>query len=339
MPDAYQALTTRQQRELLDDVSRRTGLAPVILEKDYWVCRTLGVLFQLQDIGPHLVFKGGTSLSKVYRIIDRFSEDIDVSFHREFLGFSDAEHDPEAAKSNKETGRRLDALKQACIDCVRQVLIPALQIALEAELEGGEGWSLEIDPGDPQTILFYYPRAGATPVAYIPESVRIELGARSDHWPSESHSIQSYIGEELNQSIGYAAVRVLAAERTFWEKATLLHAECHRPPDSPMPQRYTRHFHDLARLARSPIAGRALEDAALRKRVVEHKSIYFRSGWARYDSAVPGSFRLIPDASRLTELERDHASMEIMFFKSPPPISEVLATLRDLENRINSLSA
>ncbi len=339
MPDAYQALTPRQQRELLDDVSRRTGLAPVILEKDYWVCRTLGILFALPKLGPHLIFKGGTSLSKVYRIIDRFSEDIDVSFHREFLGFTDAVHDPEAAQSKKETERRLRALQQACIDRVREDLLPALRIALEAELGSDDRWSLEIDPGDPQTILFHYPKAGTASVIYIPERVCIELGARSDHWPSENHSIQSYLGESLRQSIGNAAVRVLAAERTFWEKATLLHAECHRPPESPMPQRYARHFHDLARLAQSPIADRALDGSELRQRVVEHKSIYFRSGWAHYDLATPGSFRLVPDEFRLPGLERDHASMEPMFFNSPPPISEVLETLRHLENRINSLSS
>jgi hypothetical protein len=334
--DAYQSLTPGEKLELLDEVSRRTGLASVVLEKDYWVCRTLSILFSLQHFAPHLVFKGGTSLSKVYRLIERFSEDIDISIHREFLGV-DASRDPEKAESKKDAERRIDALHGTCVECIRRDLVPALAGAIEAELGTREGWSLAVDPNDPQTINFGYPRSGVPALAYIQEIVRIEMGARSDQWPRQEARIRSYIGESLDQPFGVATVHALAAERTFWEKATLIHAECHRPMESPIPGEYARHYHDLARLAVTPIADKALNDAELRKRVVIHKTIYFRSARARYDLAVPGSFRLVPDEGRLPELERDHEAMTQMFFSPPPPFLEVLKTLRLLETRINAL--
>lgn len=334
--DRYLSLAPRERLELLDAASRQSGLAQAILEKDYWVCKTLDVLFALPELGSHLVFKGGTSLSKVYGLIDRFSEDVDISFHREFLGFGE-ELDPEAA-AGKEQSRRIEALQQACRDCIRENLLPRLREAIAALLGGTEDWSLEIDPLDAQTLLFHFPQAGGPGLAYIVPSVRIELGARSDHWPSEEREIRSYLGEAFGPTIGKATVRSLAAERTFWEKATLLHAEVHRPKDKLMPARYARHYHDMARLAESAVAARALADVALRERVVAHKAVYFRSGWARYDLARPASFRLIPPDSRIAALKSDHQAMIPMFFNPPPPIDEVLDTIADLETRIRSLA-
>ena len=334
--DRYLSLAPRERLELLDAASRQSGLAQAILEKDYWVCKTLDVLFALPELGSHLVFKGGTSLSKVYGLIDRFSEDVDISFHREFLGFGE-ELDPEAA-AGKEQSRRIEALQQACRDCIRENLLPRLREAIAALLGGTEDWSLEIDPLDAQTLLFHFPQAGGPGLAYIVPSVRIELGARSDHWPSEEREIRSYLGEAFGHTIGKATVHSLAAERTFWEKATLLHAEAHRPKDKLMPARYARHYHDMARLAESPVAARALADVALRERVVAHKMVYFRAGWARYDLARPASFRLIPPDSRIAALKSDHQAMIPMFFNPPPPIDEVLDTIADLETRIRSLA-
>lgn len=318
--DPYLKLTGRERVELLDEVSRRRNLAPAILEKDYWVCLTLDALFSLPGIGEHLVFKGGTSLSKVFGLIDRFSEDVDLSFHRSYLGFEDDTHNPEAA----------------CVTCIRETLLPALSTKMESILGSTNGWSIEVDTLDPQTLLFHFPQAGAAALSYIKPSLKIELGARSDHWPRETHSIRSYLGESLELHIGEATVQALAAERTFWEKATLLHAECHRPHDKAMPARYARHYHDMARLATSPVAERALADVELRRRVVAHKSVYFRSASAHYELAVPPTLRLIPDPARMAELQKDHDAMAPMFFTPPPPLSEILETLRDLEGRINT---
>jgi hypothetical protein len=337
--DPYLKLTRRERAELLDEVSRRRNLAPAILEKDYWVCLTLGALFSLPDIGEHLVFKGGTSLSKVFGLIVRFSEDVDISFHRDYLGFADDAHDPEAASSNKQQKSRIEDLQAACVTCISESLLPALSAKMASILGSTKDWSIEVDALDPQTLLFHYPQAGTSELSYIKPSVKIELGARSDHWPRETRAIRSYLGESLELPIGDATVQALAAERTFWEKATLLHAECHRPSDKAMPARYARHYHDMARLAESPVAERALADVELRERVVAHKSVYFRSASAHYDLAVPSTFRLVPDDVRLAELQKDHDAMAQMFFQPPPPLPQILEILRNLESRIQSLPA
>lgn len=337
--DPYLKLTRRERVELLDEVSRRRNLAPAILEKDYWVCLTLHALFSLPGIGEHLVFKGGTSLSKVFGLIDRFSEDVDLSFHRDYLGFEDVAHNPETASSNKQQKSRIQDLQAACVTCIRETLLPALSAKMESLLGTSKGWTIEVDTLDPQTLLFHFPQAGTAVLSYIKPSVKIELGARSDHWPRETHTIRSYLGESLELPLGKATVQALAAERTFWEKATLLHAECHRPHEKAMPARYARHYHDMARLADSPVAERALGDVELRQRVVAHKSVYFRSAAAHYELAIPPTLRLIPDSERMAELQKDHDAMAPMFFTPPPPLAEILETLRALESRIRDLPA
>ena len=335
--DPYVELSRTDRESVLDDVARKMGIPPMVVEKDYWVCQTLDALFSCEDIGEHLVFKGGTSLSKVYRLIDRFSEDIDLSFHRSYLGFDAEDTEPEKAPSNKERARRLQRLQSACETKIVEVLLPTIREHF-AGLLGNEGnWDLEMDKADAQTVLFRYPQASASQDSYVPPTVKIELGARSDHWPSQQSPVTSYIGEILGQEIGIASVEALSAERTFWEKATILHAECHRKKGNKMPDRYARHYHDLARMAHSEVALNALLDHQLRNRVVEHKSIYFKSGWANYEFAKPGSFRLVPDEYRLEALEADHQKMEMMYFSESPNLDEVLETLKELEGKINNL--
>jgi hypothetical protein len=129
-------------------------------------------------------------------------------------------------------------LQAACAERIRQTLLPALDAKFESLLGNNGDWSLDLDPEDTQTILFSFPQAGTPALPDIKPAVRIELGARSDHWPKRSHTILSYLGETLDQpQLGRATIEVLAAERTFWEKATLLHAECYRPADKAMPVR------------------------------------------------------------------------------------------------------
>lgn len=336
--DSYQSLTPDQQKQVLDEVSRKLGISPAIIEKDYWVCRTLDALFHLPELSDHLVFKGGTSLSKAYGLIERFSEDVDVSFHRDYLGFAPPD-DPESIEGTNARKRRMEELQNACIEKIGTSLLPALQRKFEEDLKGISGWSLEIDSADPQAIQFHFPQAGVEAFPYIKPSVKIELGARSDVCPREERDIRSFIGQSLEQDIGVTTVHTLAAERTFWEKATILHAEYHRNQkdlNKKMPSHYARHYHDLAKLAQSEVADRALADDELRKRVVEHKSVYFQSAGSRYDLAVPGSFKLVPPPDRIPELEKDHNDMRQMFFNEPPAMAEVLEILQKLEDRINT---
>jgi hypothetical protein len=335
--DKIIALMPAQRAEVFQAAAQQSGIGAVILEKDFWVCWTLRRLFALPGIGEHLIFKGGTSLSKVWKAIARFSEDIDVSLSREWLGFT-GEHDPESAGSRKQQKKRLEDLSAACAEKIRGVLLPALSKDLRTGL-GDSGWQIWIDEKDAQTIVFKYPAAiePAIASAYIPRRVVIECGARSDAWPADRKTIMPYVAEALPAAVADAGVEVnvLAIERTFWEKATILHAEAHRDADKPTPPRFSRHYADLAALADHADAKRAMDRDDLRARVVEHKQVFFASTWARYETAVPGSFRLIPGEARLDALTQDYRDMREMFFGEPMAWEKIVARLRTLEAEIN----
>ena len=314
------------------------GLHAALIEKDFWVCWTLRRLFEVIGFRPHLIFKGGTSLSKVYKVIDRFSEDVDLSLSRRDLGFAD-DHDPEQAGiSKKEAKRRLDALISACVTTVREKLVPEIHQDFASVL-GPHGWSVELDPGDSQTVLFAYPLSDVSgELSYVRPVIRLEMGARSDDWPAADAQIRPYAAEVFPDvfSAPVARVRTLAVERAFWEKATLLHAEAHRPPDKADRERHARHYYDLARLAEQAVAATALERHDLLDRVIAHKSFFFASSWAHYETARPGTFRLLPDdALRLDGLRRDYEAMQSMIFGQGPAWEYLTQVLRDLERRIN----
>jgi len=332
-------LTPTQRRELYVAASQKLGIGEVILEKDFWVCWTLHQLFTLPGIGDHLIFKGGTSLSKVWKAISRFSEDIDISFSREWLGFV-GEKDPEHAKTGKKQREAIESLAAECAQRIRTELLPALTERARAAL-GNDGWSLIIDSEDPQTLRFAYPTAigGNAVDSYVRREVKIECGARSDDWPAEDRVLEPYVAELYPEAIQDAKipVRVLAIERTFWEKATILHAEAHRDPSKTTPIRFSRHYADLAALGAHPSCARALEKDELRARVVEHKRVFFPAAWAKYESAVPGSFKLIPHPDRLAALEMDYIAMSEMYFQTPPAWVEIISRLSHLEHAINSL--
>ena len=314
------------RRELWSRAAERLlPLSDLMIEKEVWVCLTLKHLFGLPGARDHFIFKGGTSLSKVWRAIHRFSEDIDISLSREWLGFG-GDRDPEAAGTRKQRKKQLEALSSACGDRLRGEVAPALRSALTGVL-GTEGWSLEIDPKDEQTLLFAYPTVFGemTGRAYIRPVVKIECGARSDRWPVSSGHVTAYVAEAFPDALAMTGVDipVLDIERTFWEKASILHAEEHRPAEKPIPERYSRHYADLAALAKSESAARA------------HKLVFFPAVWAHTETAVPGTFRLVPPTERLDALARDYSAMRDMFFREPPLWSEVLAVLSELEAQIN----
>lgn len=322
------------------------GLASIIIEKDFWVCWTLKRLFALkkEDAGT-LVFKGGTSLSKAYGAIRRFSEDIDLSFDRADLGYV-GDRDPEQEGiSRKQSGRLIEELMLDVGKHITGRTLPALQVAIAAQL--GEpkeaGWSLEVDADDPQTVNFRYPAALAGQeyqgVAYITPRVKLEFGARGDPWPIEEKTIRPYSAEEFPDFFEQpdCSVTVLAARRTFWEKVTALHAEAHRPEDSHTPLSFSRHYYDVAMLLDTAEGQAAAMDFDLLAQVVKHKAVYFRSSWANYDTARPGTLRLMPTEHRLKDLRADYQAMQAMMFdETPLTFEQVLARIEKLQATIKA---
>lgn len=334
-------LTAEERAELFNETATRIGLSPVIVEKDYWVCVALGVLFD-QAPPVDLIFKGGTSLSKGYALIERFSEDVDLAFDREGLGFV-GERDPEAdGHSGNKRKSLIGQLSSAASDYVGGPFREDTEKRLSAILPRNESWSLTVADDDRQALLFAYPLSlgdayGDT--AYVRPVVRLELGARSDQEPCELRSITSMVSEAFGpdkSELTPINVPTLAAERTFWEKATLLHAESHRDhPFDPARSR-SRHLYDLVQLAQSRHGEKAIDNRALRDRVVAHKSLYFAAASARYDLFKPGSIQLLPaDEAALARLRTDYAQMEPMFFDARPSFDDLIEALRSLQDRLN----
>jgi len=308
-----------------------------IIEKDYWVVWVLERLFSLEKMKSHLTFKGGTSLSKVYGLIGRFSEDIDLSIEKEFFGFG-APHDPENAPSKKKQNAIIDNLSKACSNYVQTQMLTDLKDAFAAKLGATDGWQVFPDQEDPdaQTLLFEYP-SETSKTGYIRPLVKIEIGARSEHWPVSEHRIRSYAKEALEEKFHESeiVVRVLNAERTFWEKATILHQYVHLPEDKKLPPRISRHYYDFFRLLNSNIKEKALIETALLERVASHKSIYFASSWANYGTARKETLKLSPPARILKELEKDYSLMEAMFFREIPEWEVILKTIEQFEREFN----
>lgn len=337
--DDFARLPSRERRVYFEQAAIRLGLSAQMVEKDFWVCWSLKWLFALDEFRDHLTFKGGTTLSKAYKIIERFSEDVDVAIERSFLGFG-GENEPERGTSGNEQQRRIADLKTACQAAVADRLQPQLSDTFEKALGGDTDWKFSLDPDDPdrQSLLFHYPPAIRTNLSpYFATSVKIELGARSDHFPVEKRFITPYLADAIPKSLSNAPaeVRVLAAERTFWEKATILHMLHHAPETKKIPPRMSRHYYDVYRLAQSPVWQRAMAGIELLDRVAVHKSVFFKTAWAHYETARPGTLRLTPSDRIVDELRQDYLGMQPMFFGSPPVFQEILSALPKLEERIN----
>jgi hypothetical protein len=338
--DVFARLPGEEREAYFQEAAAQIGLPAHIIEKDFWVCWSLKRLFSLESVRDTLLFKGGTSLSKCYGLIRRFSEDIDLSIHRSSLGFEGAE-DP-ARLTGKPFRRANEALAEAAKAKIFGELQPELSTAITGML-GKSGWRLEADESDPegQSLAFAYPATGVTMQAgaYLRPSVKIEFGARADHEPSEWKPVRSYLAEALPDALDTPEiqVKVISAVRTFWEKATILHQIAHLAPDKAFPGRYSRHYCDLASMIEGGVGQQAQADEMLLAEVVAHKMTFYRAAWASYETAVRGTLKLLPPESRYEEIRRDLNSMQEMFFDTPPSINEVLGTLAKWEAAFNQL--
>lgn len=332
--------TAEDQATIIREVAAQRGVSAVMVEKDFWVSWTLAVLFAHLEFGEQLVFKGGTSLSKVFGVIERFSEDIDLSVSPDFVGIIE-EWVEEAESRNKRT-ERMKQLEAACIDKVRERFAPELERVAQESLgkpKNGTHWmefQVDDDTHSP-VVLFHYPSNEATGFEYLRRSVKMEFGSLTDQRPAGKHTIRPWVAEEFPELLGDFNCELVALEleRSFWEKATILHAEYHRDAAKPIRDRFSRHYADTAAMATRAEISPVLSNHELRQHVADWKSRFFPSSWARYDLAKPGTFHLVPPESRRVELEKDYLAMQPMFLREPPPFVTVLNILTDLESRIN----
>lgn len=332
-----------------DTTALRLGTASQNIEKDFWVCWTLDALFNgLKAGGPRLLFKGGTSLSKGFGLINRFSEDIDVTVFRDDIGEAATIEELDAL-SGKKRRARLDAIKGACQAYINGPLRAELTVILRDRLratglDAGAG-RVESDDADPdgQTLLIWYP--AATPRSdYVRAAIKIESGAKSALDPNSEVPIKPYVDDDLPAlDLTVPAVRTVAPERTFWDKVVILHG-LQRWFDTrgELPgggQRVSRHYYDLHQLVATSVGATAIAEATLGADCVAHARMFFNRPDFDLASAVLGSFALAPHDAMTEQLRGDYRNMQGMIFGDPPEFEAVLDSISSLETRLNESGA
>ena len=337
MREAFLRLPLAEQAEILNGLAPELDRTAIVLEKDVWVCWVLQQLFQMPG-RLQMAFKGGTSLSKVFDAINRFSEDVDVTLdYREFS----SDVDPFDSTTSKSQIKKLsESLKGFVRDHAHSVAAPYFTEQLRAQFES-ERARIEISDNGEELRVFY-PSALDSAPAYLGNSVLIEFGGRNITEPNASHVVHPYIADRLpSLDLPAAAVTVLSPARTFWEKATLIHVECHRPDLKSDAHRQSRHWYDLARLADHEIGRQALADRALLTDVVKHKKVFYGASYANYDACNTGGMRLLPDQRLLDAVDHDLRAMidAGMFYCDRPSFEKIVERLRALESEINAAAA
>lgn len=326
------SLRPSEREELFVNAAQRRGIRPAIVEKDFWVCFMLDHLFCECRWRDRFAFKGGTSLSKAYGAIERFSEDIDIILDWRLLGYSIEE--PWQARSNSAQERFNSEAEARAAKFLQDEFIPQTAEALRDVL--CDETALSISPTESTTVEMAYPRSfSATSILQV---IRLEFGALAAWTPAEAREITPIAAEEYPKifDMPTTVVRTVTAERTFWEKATILHREAHRQSGA-MPARYSRHYYDLFRMAGSHIKDRALEDTDLLQTVVDFKMKFYRCPWAKYEEARRGTLILIPHAQHIDALKDDYRRMESMLFGDVPKFDEMIEGLARLEDEVNAI--
>ena len=345
--DTFLAAAANDRRDAFIAAGRRLGAAEQNIEKDFWVCWTLDALFnRLPDGGPRLLFKGGTSLSKAFGLISRFSEDIDVTVFRDDLG-EGASVELLETMSSKKRKEKLEAIRDACQSYIAGPLLTQLAGLLTTSLAKAgiatAGTRVELDADDDgrQTLLLWYPSVTAATDGYVRPAVKIESGAKSALEPHRPVTVSPYVAAEVDGiDLAVANITTVDAQRTFWDKVVILHG-LNRWFDRRSElrgggQRVSRHYYDLHRLLSEDVAAKALADADLGRDCVRHARMFFNSPDLDLATAAPGSFLLRPADAMLEPLRRDYVAMRGMIFGDAPTFEAVIATITELETRLNA---
>lgn len=319
---------------ILDQVTAITGLPAFVVEKDWWVCIVLKAVFQSQYANS-IIFKGGTSLSKAYQIIERFSEDIDLIIDRHLLGFDELDTKSKIKKLRKASGGFV-------INEFRNELITQLQsLGIPGEFYEIKYNEHVDDTSDPNTLEIYY--HSVTPVnnAYIQKRVLLELGARSLTEPSERRPVVSFLDEQFN-NLSFAMpafdVQVVVPSRTFIEKMLLLHEEFSKPIGKIRTDRLTRHLYDLEKLMDTIYGAAAFADNELFEKIVQHRKTITHLRGMSYDNHAKGRLQIIPPRGIFSIWRDDYETMrENMIVGESLVWEKLIERIEEIQSRFNSI--
>lgn len=326
MQEFYQ-LSEEEKAKIFNQVSVRTGLPAFAIEKDWWVVQTLRIIFEM-DLAPHLVFKGGTSLSKAWGLIDRFSEDVDLALDKAVLGIDEV-----------QTKKQVKKLRSKSKHFIKDIFLPTVKEGFAKA--GVDDVEIKIPEGlenDPLSIEIYYPYVTRYS-KYINPRVLVEIGSRALKDPFSERTISSFVAEQFpKQDFTDKPFTIAAAspEKTFLEKIFLLHEEFQK--DEIRTDRLSRHFYDIEKMMDTPYAETALSDHELYQTIVQHRNLLFSVSTVDYNLHQPQTINLIPPDNLLKEWEKDYNELsESMIYGDKLSWEKLLGRIRELMDRINKL--
>ena len=330
----FHSLSGDDQRDALSVAASRSGHRPHLLEKDVWVVHTLNALFSA-PFAEALVFKGGTSLAKAYRVIRRFSEDIDITYDIRALAPDLANDSDEPLPATRSQERRWTrSIRTRLAAWTRDQALPMLEAGL-ADRDS----AFEARAEDDRIYVGYVPVFDD--YSFVRPEVMVEFGARSTGAPRARRFVECDAAAHLPDVVfPTASPSVMLAERTFWEKATAMHVFCRQ--QRRRGARLSRHWHDLVRLDDSGHAQAALAARNLALSVARHKSAFFAErdttgSWIDYEAAVTGALQLVPTGQAYDALAEDYEKMlsDGMLLDDEETFKEVIGRCADIETRAN----
>ena len=322
-------LPTRTKQNVFSEVSKEVGLPDAAVEKDWWIMRTLEIIFST-EIAPFTVFKGGTSLSKAWGLIERFSEDIDLALDRKFLNFGD-----ELSIS------QVRRLREKSFDYLSKGLFPQLQTAIEAAELGVELRLSEVKSKDqdPLIIEIYYPSVTEA-LTYIQPRILVEIGSRSLREPYTPKEVRSTVGEHYDgQPFADSALTIptVNPERTFLEKIFLLHEEFQKSEDKIRVERLSRHLYDIEKIMDTEYGKIGLADKNLYEAIVHHRRTITAIRGINYENHIPELINPIPPDNLIDEWKKDYETMQTsMIYGQSLAFEKLIERITMLKEEINN---
>ncbi len=326
-------LSDKDRDAIFKTYAFRFGNNKAIIEKDFWVTLVLDYLFHKCVYKDYFVFKGGTSLSKCFNIINRFSEDIDLILRWDIL----TDDNPDNKRSKNQQDIYNKNINKLAAGFISGKLKPVMEYDFENLL--GRKIDISVDSNEPQVLNFAYPRIYDDQSSGILKYVRLEIGPLAALTPTEDvmiHPLIASLNLKIYQNMD-TIIKTVSPERTFWEKVLILNQEAHRPMEKKMLPRYSRHYYDVYKISLSKYKEKAYANLDLLAKVREFKKKFYPVGWAKYDTAVPGQFTLVPNVDRLAELKVDFDNMKEMINDPTISFDRLMVEIKKIEEEINYL--
>lgn len=323
-------LKKEDRKFIFDKTSLKLNIHPAIIEKDFWICYVLDILFNKSKYKNVLTFKGGTSLSKAYNIISRMSEDIDLVLNWEILNINKEEPFIIRSKRQQEIyNNKLDNL-------TARFLENEFYFELKDKLKNIDNLKVEVIPNE-QIINIYYPQTYNHENVGILPCIKLEIGTLASWEPADTMIITPYINNVID---GYDNIfiktRVISVIRTFYEKIAILHREANRVENKKMPLRYARHYYDVYKIYKSKYFNKILENVSVLEDVIKYKQKFYYDNWSNLGEIIKGNVILIPPKYRFKEIENDYKSMKEMLIGEVPTMEEIMITLFELQKILNN---